>query len=205
MNVLSIDFDWIMEPVIEAYNHISGSPVLKYDDCWNIIKKKLPDTKFYCNNNLLNKIFEIVEKFPNRIVIGENHEEILQMINDEPVDMLVNIDHHHDCYGFSLDRNNEIHCGNWVDYLFQNDLLGHYIWVTNYTSDPNQGKFNTYPSDKVEIDSNVDAILKFVKFDKIFLCLSPNWIPPQCLPLWKMLLNHYRTICENDALRKSEE
>lgn len=37
MNVLSIDFDWIMEPVIEAYNTISDTPNISYHECWNII------------------------------------------------------------------------------------------------------------------------------------------------------------------------
>lgn len=206
MNVLSIDFDWIMEPVIEAYNTISDIPDISYHECWNIIQDNFPNLHYYCNNTLLKKIFEIIKYFPNQVIFGKNHHEILSIINNDFINILVNIDHHHDCYGIHADQNNEIHCGNWVDFLFDNNQIFQYIWINNSTSNINQGNFFNYlKNNKAYIEKNIDYILENIKFDKIFLCLSPTWIPPQCMPLWDILVNYYNIICENDTLRKSEE
>ena len=42
MNVLSIDFDWIMEPSIEAYNHISNTDRFGPLRTWEKIKAIIP-------------------------------------------------------------------------------------------------------------------------------------------------------------------
>ena len=77
-----------------------------------------------------------------------------------------------------------LNCGNWAKYLFDNNQLENYVWVKNINSheihipeieeclkDAHYGNINL-------MDSETKEKLLELTFDKIFLCLSPEWIPP---------------------------
>ena len=88
MNVLSVDFDWIMEPSIEAYNHLSCKQLLGPIQTWEKIKEIIPglEPKFNLNKFhqlyffLLHKGKELTQK---DIYIGLNHSEINLFLQDE--------------------------------------------------------------------------------------------------------------------------
>lgn len=189
INILSVDFDWIMEPSINMYNdHIRGSTtideILKNNP--GIVVK--PDIqKFYTLFTLINVISNWIDN-PNHFVIADNHQEIVDTINTkwdiQDKYTLYNIDHHHDC-GYDVKTledidNQNVQCGNWVHWIKN---LDKYIWINNKNSDTfmTQEIFYAIPKYQMSYDIN---LIRNVKFDYLFLCLSPGWTPKEFWPLF---------------------
>ena len=57
MNVLSVDFDWIMEPSIEAYNHISVRDRFGPLRTWERINEAIPALDPKCNLSKLRTLY----------------------------------------------------------------------------------------------------------------------------------------------------
>ena len=112
MNILTIDFDWTMRDCIGCYNeYISGpNPI----EMWEFLPDRLPYVNFNLNMQLFQQIQLICDKFSDRLYSITNHQDVVSLIT-EPIDTLINIDHHHDCY--PIDLQEQYHAGNWVLYL----------------------------------------------------------------------------------------
>ena len=148
MNVLSIDFDWIMEPTIEAYNNLAhGHDPHGYAEIWKIIQNKMPGFEPECDLNKFTDLFFFLKSLAKNISkenikIAFNHEEIYDFVKDCEELTIYNIDHHHDMgYSKPSERQEdnqslleELGCGNWVSYLRKNNNLNQYCWVGNYNS-----------------------------------------------------------------------
>jgi hypothetical protein len=109
------------------------------------------------------------------IIFIEDHHKIIEHIPDNENIFLINIDHHHDI-GYSDEEykvtDENLNCGNWGRYLLQNKKINNYIWLCNQNSDKrtfNQGAYNYLN----------DFDLNTLSADKIIICLSPPWVPPQ--------------------------
>ena len=100
INILSVDFDWIMEPSIYAYNSliINDSAVEQV-----LIDTKSPGAIFLPD---YNKYYELIQLLFSRklnskdVYIAESHNEIITAIHNWNIDnniIIYNIDHHHDC------------------------------------------------------------------------------------------------------------
>ena len=94
MNVLSIDFDIIMAPVIEYYNNM----VPKKD--WEQIQNENPGMITpKADLHHFNFIIQLLEKHLNNIdnlYIAFNHKKIIDFLENEESFSIINIDHHHD-------------------------------------------------------------------------------------------------------------
>ena len=190
INILSVDFDWIMEPCIELYNNSikETTPlddVLKTSPGINIH----PDyKKYYILVKLLNNICKDLPK--ENIQIVDHHPQIVDCIINWNINdkyRIYNIDHHHDC-GYGVDDSagvmeQGLQCGNWVHYCTN---LRKYVWINNKNSDTilPEEITSAIPNYHYTYDIN---ILNYVKFDYVFLCLSPAWIPEGCWPLFDAL------------------
>lgn len=189
-NLITIDFDIIMEPSIELYNSM-------INDKFGI--KDLAETNplmRYCDANLntysflttyLFNIFGLINK--NNIHFIYNHHQIYKYLDDNCEYNVYNIDHHHD-YGYHEEEketsSNPLYCGNWALKMKEDNFLNNYIWIANYTSSPFPGK-----------DQSKKVILEQFDFsslpipDLLIICLSKEWVPEQFIPLFYLWLNCY--------------
>jgi len=179
MNILTIDFDWIMGDIIETYNgEISANE--DYNIMWDNILLHSPGVNYWPNYQLYQEIKDICTIYKNKLYKIKNHHDIVPFI-ENPIDTLINIDHHHDYYflnGFSYN------CGNWVKWLYQHKMFKNYIWIPNTTSqlnliDENDLHLLTVPPYPRE------TLFRY-KIDQVFLCQSPEWLSPQANELWEL-------------------
>ena len=114
---------------------------------------------------------------------------------------LLNIDFHHDVLYRAQDRTaiknfNKYNCSNWVGYLFIKDKIDKYTWIKAANSD----MYDNRLSGTYDIKINYESIRllsdpkKFIeeqetKFDKIFLCFSPQWVPYQYKHLYDLIVD----------------
>lgn len=185
MNIVSIDFDIIMAPSIEFYNHMTGNPQLFNNYLTQMFQADL--THYQRLTKWLISQSKNLQK--EDIVFIFSHDSLINYISSEE-DIVINIDHHHDL-GYPDPKNEapKIHCGNWAQYLLENNLIKDYIWIKNENSNPikefNQ-KIKEYNFKNYQLDN--------LKADKIIICLSPEWIPTQYHPLffsWIDIMNEY--------------
>ena len=179
MNILTIDFDWIMGDIIETYNgEISTEE--DYQSMWGNILLNSPGVNYCPNYELYKDIKNICNLFKGKLYKIINHHDIVKYI-EEPIDTLINIDHHHDYYKSSGVTYN---CGNWVRWLYSHNKLKNYIWIPNHSSqlnliDENDLHLLTVPPYPME------TLFRY-KIDKVFLCQSPEWLSPQANELWNL-------------------
>lgn len=182
--ILTIDFDIIMGPSIELYNHlVNGS-----EDALPVIEQDIPLIK-YANADLnifaklTNYLYNIKDKVD--FIFIDSHEEIKNYI-DKKVNV-INIDHHHDL-GYT-DDTNEITCANWAKKLLEQQKINSYIWIHNPNSLMNR-EDNVYKIDNSLIIQNF-YLDKMVLPSKIIICKSFQWIPLEIrnlFSIWENLL-----------------
>ena len=142
LNILSVDFDWIVS--------------LK------------------CQEELLRYIIPVVYKHNKDIHIAYTHDKIYPLFEHEYDEYnLYNIDHHHD-FGymdFSI-----IDEGNWLYHLANvHKRKINYTWIANPTSEKIPRITTRVRTLKSFVfDHNINFI-KETKFDKIFICCSPDY------------------------------
>ena len=114
---------------------------------------------------------------------------------------LLNIDFHHDVLYRAQDRTaiknfNKYNCSNWVGYLFIKDKIDKYTWIKAANSDMYDNRLNGTYDIKVNYESIrlISDPKKFIeeqetKFDKIFLCFSPQWVPYQYKHLYDLIVD----------------
>ena len=200
MNVLSIDFDWIMEPTIEAYNSLShGRDAFGPAEIWRIIQGKIPGFSPECDLNKFTDLFFFLKEKVNgidkdNIKIAFNHEEIYDFLDKDFDVSLYNIDHHHDM-GYPQNDSEEnkeralegLGCGNWVSFLNKNKKIKQYTWIGNHNSNPPMNIIsNDY--DNFIFTTDLNALCS-VKFDKIFICASWEWVPLKYRNLFDILIS----------------
>ena len=108
------------------------------------------------------------------ITLSLTHRDIYPLITHGYDEYnLINIDHHHD---FRYDDNSKtkLHEGNWLSHLsniFRNKI--NYTWISNFNSV--HVHLNSLQNLKsFYFDHNINYI-KEKKFDKIFICCSPDY------------------------------
>ena len=191
--VLSIDFDLIMKPSIEAYNNMVNG----VDPNESIAARGKEFPFLQClpaDLEIYKTLTEYISKIAkDKKVFIKDHREAFQLIKDFAKDEkvnLINIDHHHDImYQISDIEPAEPTDANWVRHLYDNGIIEKYSWVRNNNS--------RMPFDWVQKDfPDVDYLyferemLNEIKPDYVIICLSPAWVPPLYYPLfdlWKVL------------------
>lgn len=190
MDILSIDFDIIMAPVIEYYNNMVPQRN------WNSIQEENPgliipkaDLKHF--NYLICLLNRIIEKDTD-LYIAFSHKKILDFLKEDKNLNIINIDHHHDLGYHPEGEMDSPSCANWVRVLFENNQIKTYIWAKNVNSQlPNEilkqkiNGYNIIIKDFNDLKNKIDRM----EFDKIFICLSPEWVPPYYQQLFFGLLD----------------
>lgn len=191
MNILSIDFDWIMEPSIEAYNYFTGEHTLGPALAWEKVFELIPNLNIDCDLEKYKILYFLLKQVSKNIkseniYVGFKHNEIYYFLEDidpnEPIN-IYNIDHHHDI-GYPENDNTILNLGNWVDHINKDKNLVNYTWICNKnsTSCPSNNLTHFYRTSDINI---VDK----VKFDKIFICASWEWVPLKYQGLFEILIS----------------
>lgn len=217
MRVLSIDLDYIMEPCIESYQEIAWDdhPTIRWKKYFDSIEKD--KTNFSINEKNLYYCFEIFMKAIkkcNNISFSYNHDSILDdLIRYDNID-LINIDHHDDViYASDIDedslnrdkleleslrenyeaisQNNVVHEGNWISVLNIHKKINSYTFVGNKKSIDFTKSKKTFLEEKIskfEYFTRDQYSFENYDFDYIFVCLSPQYIPPSYWHYFSMFL-----------------
>lgn len=195
MNILSIDFDIIMAPDINLYNNL----VSPSEDGMRNITKLAEDHPLLqgCRADLghYQRIVEILMNViygmgVEDIRISYSHEDIKNVLNDLSNVTVYNIDHHHDL-GYPNFNNVEesgCTCANWGDFYLKNGTIGKLVWLKNNNSEMHEDYQNDSRVKFINF-GDFDFKKNSVHFDKLFMCLSPEWVPEMYHPLFYTLLD----------------
>lgn len=198
MNVLSIDFDVIMAPDISLYNHLVSGVVDENDSkTLEKITESFPMLA-HCRADLGHyaKIFlylmnNIQHLNPEDIRVAYNHEDIKYILSECKNAHVFNIDHHHDL-GYPIpdgvEEKDICTCANWGDYFLRHGTITHFTWLKNTNSDiPIR-----YDGDEriTFINFNEFELNDLPKIDKLFICLSPEWVSSNYFPLFYLMLDY---------------
>ncbi len=193
--ILTIDFDVIMGPSIELYNHLINEHFGVKE-----AKDKINNLLFYCDADLIiySKLTTYLLQLygcinPINVHFIYDHEQICNYLEKNKKYNIINIDHHHD-YGYENNRSN-LYCGNWVLKMEEKNLLNSYLWIGNSTS-------GLMPKGKKKFINFYDCDLNSLQIpDKLIICASFQWIPEQFHPLfylWLQLYNlYYGSVTKN--------
>lgn len=197
MNVVSIDFDIIMEPDINLYNNWVGTDgdngVNDLIQEYSLLDHLKADLNIY--EYLTRFLIKVIKKIDyENIYFIENHDTLVRYIGNSAIN-LWNIDHHHD---ITYDEENvsmpvlECYCGNWIKYLMDYKKIKQYTWIKNANSiEPMEHVSKIYNhEEKILKEYNLDNLIE--KIDRLFICKSPEWIPRHYLPLFDAWI----AICE---------
>lgn len=195
MNVVSIDFDIIMEPDINFYNNwvADNTGINDYIKEYKILENLKANLYIYeYLTRFLIQTIKTIES--NKIFFIESHETITKLI-DESSFNLYNIDHHHDIY---YDDKNitlpllDCTCGNWIKFLMDAKKIKKYTWIKNSNSDEPDGDVAKYYKHEQKIlqETNLTKIAEDI--DILIICRSPEWVPEYYFPLFDAWI----AICE---------
>ena len=141
---------------------------------------------------MINLILELSKDISySNICVAFSHEHIGQFLKNDKDLEIINIDHHHDLGYDEDDSYEKCTCANWAYYLFKQGKLDKYIWLNNNNSDimpPPRHEANFFSELFCDINET-SYINRFGRPDKIFICLSPEWVPSQYHPLFFLMLD----------------
>jgi len=116
MNILSIDFDYVLTGDIKKCTDVS------------------------VNKDAYSKVLHIIREHPRtKVVIADDHHEIVHLLRDTlhlRGITLYNVDYHHDIVYHTRYR---MTCGNWASRLIVSGEVGKYYWIPQVGSSRYKG------------------------------------------------------------------
>lgn len=196
MNILSIDFDWIMQPTIRAYNDLSyGYNRLGPAEIWDNIFSAMPGFNPQCDLNYFTDLYFLLKRYLKNlnvedVYIGMNHDELYKFMEQLGAKKysVYNIDHHHDL-GYRLEEqalsDQPLTMANWATKAHENLNMYKYTWIHNTNSGVPE-----YIPETLKYTHTTDLnILDGVRIDKIFICPSWEWVPLKYQNLFAILVS----------------
>jgi hypothetical protein len=229
MRVLSIDIDYIMGLTIGLYQDIGWdcSSETRWENFFD--QSEYTENELYIDKKNLFFCYETFLKSLRTsncdVTFSYDHDNILYSIqNFEKID-LINIDHHADILYPDVsddDSDNDtailnsmknqykmvskydrVHEGNWVAWLRSKDKLNSYTWIGNKTGFESLKKaeksylFGLIP--KFKMVTREEYTIEDHKFDHIFVCLSPQYIPKIHWHYFSMFIVAYEQFTNKSA------
>lgn len=225
-NVLSIDLDYIMWPDIHFYNNL----LYDHNPTERWIKMQEGDftsekRKYEIDQGNLMFVYNLflkVIKHCKSASFAYEHDAILYELEKEKYDNinLIHIDHHDDYVngsyaeegyeGFEkeyhfVEKQNRLDEGNWGAWLRAKNKLKSFLWIhnpnMNFDLKHEKVKFmydsmgtEFYMHDKKEVRPEKE------KYDHVFVCLSPQYMPPNCWHYFGMFMSAYKEITGMEPL-----
>jgi hypothetical protein len=228
MRVLSIDLDYIV-PSIENCSHdhdryFHPNPTILWEFFHEYSNVKMDDIRIDEDNlKFCHELFLKSLKESKSVSFGYDHDSILYAIDDFENIELIHIDHHDDFlygeFGHIVDyfqngtenirvleyeqivRNNHVNEGNWIGWLHANNKLSSYTWISNKNSNNNLKDLvisSIFP-DYLRIEKEQFKLSSY-KFDHIFVCLSPQYMPSKHWNYFTMFMESYQKITGKSAI-----
>ena len=190
MNILSIDYDYFQKVTEKQLKLYPDGIDMTLDESLKAWERSINKLKYrYLITSIMNdyeKLYFIAD------IIADNssalmkesytHKDIYNFIieNTSPDDTLnlYHLDMHHD----AINNNDELDCGNWCSFLNEERRLNLY-WFPNPISANVYGLGENF----VPYLHNDLHEIKDIRFDMIFLCMSPCWVPPHLHKDYKIL------------------
>lgn len=190
-NILTIDFDIIMDESINLYNSMSEIP-------WEERYKKYPILKSLpIEANHYQKITQFLIHLYSTLSVDKihfisQHHFILNYLKSDDQYNITNIDHHHDWAYKDIDFDNpinEINCGNWAKTLFDKQQLLSYTWIKNERSIHPQ-------KDQTFISCNLKdySLFNLLDIDEVYIVFSPEFVPTYYYKLFYIWMDIANTI-----------
>lgn len=189
VNVLSIDWDFFLKLgnrarmyLPDVTEHSTNSPELSIFlwGTWYATLKKMTresGTEVELNEDAISSVIKTVQKCCQdaEFFYIEDHGDIYDILaeNEGCKFNIVNIDQHHDCY---LTCMYDLNCGNWVRYLYDDGFISSYTWITNENYKDYEKDF---PEWGTKITENPLEFIQGMFYDYVFLCKSPEYVPPE--------------------------
>lgn len=215
VNILTIDFDYIMSPCINLYNDMcSGNQ--NPTESWERIEAERKinnhisyDATSICNIAIIIKYILTFNK-ECKFHVVKDHQDLIDVVgvNDsDDIYNVTNIDFHHDIYYrpedvVKMDYYHDYNCSNWLAYMYYIDKLNTYTWIKAANSDQvNLDMFDDELKEKITIQPSVylqDYTKSCMankldpKVDHIVFCLSPQWVPYRYHHLFYMLADIFK-------------
>lgn len=212
--VLSIDLDYIMEPSIKKYNELyfNLNSKMRWEQLYN--NTDYDENSFDIDEKNFLFCFDIFCKSMmncKNVTFGYDHDEILYSIKKWSNIDIINIDWHDDIiegryFGFYNNivvaanreycdiQNDEVTEGNWGAWLNAKKKLNSFTWIcgNNSGSFEKNNVIKSLMKEKLNFSHKDDYVFKNYKFDHIFVCLSPQYIPPKYWPRFLIFLKTYQ-------------
>lgn len=220
MKVLSIDLDYIMYPTEHLFcdDGWSNNPMARWQMFYHRLKYDKDDL-FYDESRLqyLKNIFKNSLKKCKNVKFGYEHDDIIYYIRDSKKIDLINIDHHNDfimgdydfyhedfCENPDLDNINleyyhisefnKVDEGSWIGWLNARGKLNSLKWIGNNNSvNEVTNKFIKSNVRDYKFIDTMDYDFGEYEFDLIFVCLSPQYIPPHNWGVINWFINKYES------------
>lgn len=201
MNVISIDLDYFVkadnDTRLTKFPNAEDLNRRKALEAWKKCYEKYPELRdvglnkkamvsfVHTFNSMLTQYKGIFMSF---MFYKDSHKHLYHYIKDynrtqEKINLL-HIDHHHDFYTAGGET---ITCANWLLHLYEEKTLKNSMWVHNKDSDIDS-LLGTYPLSHTDqfgiIDCSFSGLLDRDEKTMLFVCLSPEWVPPH---LWNQL------------------
>lgn len=219
MKVLSIDLDYIMNDCIQEYQtlHFHNNPSIRWNKLYKETNFKpyslLPNKEklFFCYEIFLKNLLTC-----KKVCFGYDHDSILFDLEKFDNIQLTNIDHHNDVFHVdgSIISTREIESyleseynaicnldhvceGNWIAWLYSNHKLKSCEWIYNENSDSIELKslmIQKLLGDSYKIFLQKEYNFDDSQFDYMFVCLSPQYVPPECWHYFGMFMKAYEHI-----------
>lgn len=197
--------------VLEEFTVIPDKSIFIDDDkvnyCFDVYTKALKQCKnvmfAYDHDAILYRLemedaydLEIVNiDYHNDILNGTPYSDSMEMFNHDEAEVLD--------YEYSLFELNKVMEGNWVGWLFYKEKLKHYTWIHGERSIGGSDTKNEYKrtdsyeellGDKFTYALKEDYEYDNFKFDFIFVCLSPIYVPQKFWNIFTKYLSEYEKV-----------
>lgn len=179
MKILSIDWDYFIDASLSERMRMfpdggtENVPLFVQNIIWSSHYKDgveqigIKEKEYEQIKKKLSNSFESV-------MIADSHKHIYDFIQHETFGKIeiVNIDFHHDLYGYKEKHRTDVDCGNWASKLFENGNC-QYTWVKQSDSDDVLHVDLLKSIEVKEFDDILDE-----EYDLVYICRSGMWSPP---------------------------
>ena len=228
MKILSIDLDFISAPAINEYHdHLLADhtgrnhPVIKWQELLHHsphVVNNMSHNIDIDNYDFCLRTFIRALKHCDDVHFGYDHDAILFGLEGHTDIEIVNIDHHSDILsGYPDDERqekeelknyNNVMEGNWGYYLQMQNRLKSFHWILNETTEEHEDlDLGMELLNNFSWSYRQDYDFKDYKFDQIFVCISPAYIPPTHWHMFGTFIRVYeelvgKVVDENKLHRK---
>ena len=127
--------------------------------------------------------------YHNDILNGTPYCDFVELFNNDEREVLE--------YEYSLFEFNKVMEGNWIGWLSYKEKLEHYTWIHGLRS-LGAGKscelYKEFLGDKFDYYLKEDYTFDDYKFDFIFVCLSPGYVPQKFWNIFTKYMSEYEKV-----------